>query len=77
MSLDVTGLREIDAEAVRALVDTVSALRLVGALAILTGVRADMAQKMIALGIDLSHIPIRSTLASGIDLARRQGPGRR
>ncbi|UQA55673.1 AAA family ATPase [Polyangium aurulentum] len=75
--LDVTGMREIDAEAVRALVDTVSALRLVGAQAILTGVRADMAQKMIALGIDLSHIPIRSTLASGIDLARRPRAGAR
>jgi predicted ATPase/GAF domain-containing protein len=75
--LDVTGMREIDAEAVRALVDTVSALRLLGAQAILTGVRADMAQKMIALGIDLSHIPIRSTLASGIDLARRPRAGAR
>ncbi len=74
---DVTGVREIQAEAVATMFNTVNALRLLGTQAIITGVRADMARKMMDLGMDLSHVPIRATLEGGIALVRRDGPGRR
>jgi predicted ATPase/GAF domain-containing protein/anti-anti-sigma regulatory factor len=70
--LDVTGMRGIDEPAVRGLLRTVNALRLLGAEAILTGVRADMARAMMELGLDLARVPIRGTLQGGIALASRR-----
>ena len=77
--LDVTGVRRFDAEVAGALVRAASALRLLGAEAILTGVRADMAQALLELGLDLGGLSIRGTLQSGIAHATRadRAPRRR
>lgn len=67
--LDVTGLRQIDANVTRALVSASNALRLLGAQAVLTGMRADMAQLMVSQGEPLTGIVTRGTLQSGIAFA--------
>lgn len=64
--LDVTGVKRTDAAVAEMLVSTASALRLVGALTVLTGVRGEMAELLVDLGIDLNAIVTKGTLMSGI-----------
>jgi anti-anti-sigma regulatory factor len=67
--LDVTGLRHVDTHVISTLLGTASALRLLGAQAVLTGVRPEMAQSMVVLGASLGAIVTRGTLQSGIAYA--------
>jgi predicted ATPase/anti-anti-sigma regulatory factor len=74
--LDVTGVPNFDTSVARALVDTASALRLLGAEAILTGIRADAARTLVTMGLDLGNIATRATLQSGFVYAlARSGEG--
>ncbi|MCC6559296.1 MAG: Fis family transcriptional regulator, partial [Polyangiaceae bacterium] len=54
---------------------TADALRLLGARAVITGVRGELAQALIELGVDLGGVEIRGTLQGGIAhaLGRREG----
>ena len=67
--LDITGVPTIDTQTAQHLIETISAVRLLGADVILTGVRPTIAQTLVHLGIDLSHIVTRSSLAAGLRLA--------
>jgi integral membrane sensor domain MASE1/anti-anti-sigma regulatory factor len=69
---DVTGVPAIDQETAQHLLRTISAVRLLGARAILTGVRPAIAQTMVNLGIDLVGVATRSTVAAGLDYALQQ-----
>ena len=69
--LDITGLRHIDTSIADSLIKTARALRLLGAHAILTGIRAVVAQTLVSLGVDLSTLETRSTLQSAIAHALR------
>ena len=69
--LDITGLRHIDTSVADSLLKTARALRLVGAHAIITGIRAVVAQTLVSLGVDLSSMETRSTLQSAIAYALR------
>jgi rsbT co-antagonist protein RsbR len=64
--LDVTGVPVIDTEVGRVLLQIASALRLLGARAILTGIRPEVAQTLVGLGVDLGEVLTRSTLQNGI-----------
>jgi rsbT co-antagonist protein RsbR len=64
--LDITGVPTIDTQTARHLVETVSAVRLLGAEVFLTGVRPAIAQTLVHLGIDLSGVITRSSLAAGL-----------
>jgi len=68
--LDITGVHSIDSYAADALLRTASALRLLGATAILTGVQPKTAQALIELGADLSSLITRSTFQDGLAAAR-------
>jgi DNA-binding response OmpR family regulator/anti-anti-sigma regulatory factor len=70
--IDVTGVTVIDSAVASTLMSTAAALRLLGAKAVITGIRAELAQTLIALGIDLSAVVTKGTLKSGIDYALRQ-----
>jgi rsbT co-antagonist protein RsbR len=59
----------IDTQIAQHLIDTISALRLLGAEVILTGVRPAIAQILVHLGIDLSHVMTRSSPAAGLRMA--------
>nr|QDA77046.1 protein kinase [Jahnella sp. MSr9139] len=67
--LDITGMRQIDTTVTGSLVRTAGALRLLGAEAVLTGVRAEVAQSMIHLGVDLQAMVTMGTLQGGIAYA--------
>jgi GAF domain-containing protein len=60
--LDITGMRQIDTTVAGTLVRTAGALRLLGTEAVLTGVRAEVAQAMIHLRIDLQALVTVGTL---------------
>jgi len=67
--LDITGVPTIDSQTAQHLIETVSAVRLLGAEVILTGVRPSIAQTLVHLGIDLSSVVTRSSLAAGLRMA--------
>ena len=69
--LDITGLRHIDASIADSLIKTARALRLLGSHAILTGIRARVAQTLVGLGVELGGLETRSTLQSAIAFALR------
>ncbi len=69
--LDITGLRHIDTSIAASLIKTARALRLLGSHAILTGIRASVAQTLVGLGVELSILETRSTLQSAIAYALR------
>jgi rsbT co-antagonist protein RsbR len=51
------------------LIETVAAVRLLGAEVVLTGVRPVIAQTLVHLGVDLSNITTRSSLRAGLKVA--------
>lgn len=67
--IDVTGLAIIDQAVARQLVQTASATRMLGARTILVGIRPEIAQALIGLGISLEGIVTRADLQSGVALA--------
>jgi rsbT co-antagonist protein RsbR len=74
LALDVTGTMIFDEVVARGLVEVVQSVRLLGAEAILVGVRPELAQTIIQLGFDLSGMRTFSTLQSALTLGVR-GPG--
>ncbi|WP_437811530.1 PAS domain S-box protein [Sorangium sp. So ce1078] len=64
--LDVTGVKNVDAESADALLRIARAARLLGAHLVLTGIGSDTAQTLVDLGVDLAGITTHSTLQSGI-----------
>lgn len=67
--LDITGMKHVDTNVASMLLRAASALRLLGTQAVLTGIRAEIAQTLISLGVDLSGVVTLSTLQSGIAYA--------
>jgi len=67
--VDIMGVPTIDTQTAQHLIETISAVRLLGAQVVLTGVRPAIAQTLVHLGIDLSDIITRSSLAAGIQVA--------
>ncbi|MRG96151.1 AAA family ATPase [Polyangium spumosum] len=69
--MDITGMKTVDDEAASALIRAASALRLLGMQAWLTGVRKEVAQTLIELGIDLGDILTFGSLKRGVAHAAR------
>nr|WP_240807831.1 AAA family ATPase [Polyangium spumosum] len=67
--IDVTGMKRVDARAAGALLQSASALRLVGAEVVLTGMRPDFARAIVELDLDLARLVTKGTLQSGIAYA--------
>jgi rsbT co-antagonist protein RsbR len=67
--LDITGVPTIDSQTAQHLIETISAVRLLGAEVILTGVRPTIAQTLVHLGVDLSNFLTRSSLSAGLGVA--------
>lgn len=64
--IDITGVPVVDTQVANALIRAAQAVRLLGARVILTGIRPEVAQTLVNLGVDLSGIVTRGTLQSGI-----------
>lgn len=63
--VDVTGVPAVDTQTARHLIETATAVRLLGGQVILTGIRPGIAQTLVHLGADLSEVVTRSSLATG------------
>ncbi len=64
--IDITGVDVVDTQVADALVRVAQAVRLLGARVIMTGVRPQIAQTLVQLGVDLGHIDTRNSLQAGI-----------
>jgi PAS domain S-box-containing protein len=74
--LDLTGVPIVDTQVASALIRAAQAVRLLGAQVILTGIRPEIAQTLVALGVDLGEVVTRSNLQMAIEYAlERAGQG--
>lgn len=67
--LDISGVPTVDSLVAQHLLKTVSATRLMGAECIISGIRPEIAQTIVHLGIDLSEIVTKASLASALQYA--------
>jgi len=67
--LDISGVPAVDSLVAQHLLKTVSATRLMGAECIISGIRPEIAQTIVHLGIDLSGIVTKASLSSALKFA--------
>ncbi|WP_192822457.1 STAS domain-containing protein [Rufibacter sp. LB8] len=67
--LDISGVPTVDSLVAQHLIKTVSAARLMGAECIISGIRAEIAQTIVHLGIDLTNIHTKASLASALKMS--------
>ena len=67
--LDITGVPTVDTLVAQHLLKTVTALRLMGAECIISGVRPQIAQTIVHLGVDLQGVTTKANLADALALA--------
>jgi rsbT co-antagonist protein RsbR len=67
--IDITGVPMVDTKVAQHLIQTVSAARLMGADCIISGIRPQIAQTIIHLGIELPDVATKATLADAFALA--------
>ncbi len=67
--LDITGVPTVDTLVAQHLIKTVTAARLMGAECIISGIRPQIAQTIVHLGVDLGDVTTKSNLADAFALA--------
>ncbi|HEX7065516.1 MAG TPA: STAS domain-containing protein [Bacillales bacterium] len=67
--IDITGVPIVDTMVAHHIIQAAEAVRLIGARCILVGIRPEIAQTIITLGIDLSDFLTKSTLKKGMQAA--------
>jgi rsbT co-antagonist protein RsbR len=70
--IDITGVPVVDTLVAQHLLKTVAAARLMGADCLISGIRPQIAQTIIHLGVDLSEVTTKATLADAFDVALRR-----
>ena len=70
--IDITGVPTVDTEVAQHLLKTVSAARLLGAECTISGIRPQVAQTIVSLGIEFGDIATKANLADALALALRQ-----
>src|SRR5699024_10328949 len=63
--IDITGVPVVDTMVAHHIVQAAEAVRLVGSTCILVGIRPEIAQTIVNLGIDLGKFPTKSSLRKG------------
>jgi rsbT co-antagonist protein RsbR len=72
--IDITGVPTVDTLVAQHLLKTVTAIRLMGADCIISGVRPQIAQTIVHLGVDLQGVTTKANLADALSLAfKRSG----
>ncbi len=67
--IDITGVPVVDTMVAHHIIQAADAVRLVGAKCMLVGIRPEIAQTIVALGIDLEEFTTTSTLRRGMQQA--------
>ncbi|MEL3972885.1 RsbT co-antagonist protein RsbRA [Rossellomorea oryzaecorticis] len=67
--IDITGVPVVDTMVAHHIIQAADAVRLVGAKCMLVGIRPEIAQTIVNLGIDLNQFSTNSTLRKGIEKA--------
>lgn len=70
--IDITGVPTVDTLVAQNLIKAVTATRLMGAECILSGIRPQIAQTIVQLGVDLSEVTTKATLADAFSDALRR-----
>jgi rsbT co-antagonist protein RsbR len=70
--IDITGVPTVDTLVAQHLLKTVTAIRLMGADCIISGVRPQIAQTIVHLGVDLQGVTTKASLADALALALRR-----
>lgn len=70
--LDITGVPIIDTHVAQGLLSVVQSARLLGASVVLVGVRPEVAQTIVTLGIDMSGLVTRQSLQEGLAYTSRR-----
>jgi len=68
--MDITGVLVVDSRVANHLIQTIDAARLMGALVVISGLSAEVANTVVTLGIDLTKITTVGDLESGIEIAQ-------
>jgi anti-anti-sigma regulatory factor/HAMP domain-containing protein len=68
--LDITGVPLVDTHVARALMDAVAGARLLGARTLLVGIRPEIAQTLVGLGVELQGLETTTTLQEGLSRAQ-------
>jgi rsbT co-antagonist protein RsbR len=67
--IDITGVPTVDTLVAQHLIKTVTAARLMGADCIISGIRPQIAQTIVHLGVELADVATKATLADAFRLA--------
>ncbi|ALC87678.1 RsbR protein [Bacillus sp. FJAT-22090] len=67
--LDITGVPVVDTMVAHHIIQAADAVRLVGAKCMLVGIRPEIAQTIVALGINLNDFTTTSTMQKGVEQA--------
>ena len=70
--LDITGVPTVDTLVAQHLLKTVAAARLMGADCIISGIRPQIAQTIVHLGVDLNTVITKATLADAFAVALKR-----
>lgn len=70
--IDITGVPVVDTLVAQHLLKTVAAARLMGAECFISGIRPQIAQTIIHLGVDLTDVTTKATLADAFAIALRR-----
>jgi len=70
--IDITGVPAVDTQVAQHLLKTVVAARLMGAECVISGIRPQIAQTIVGLGIEFGDIATKATLAEALRLTLRR-----
>jgi rsbT co-antagonist protein RsbR len=70
--IDITGVPTVDTLVAQHLMKTVAAARLMGADCIISGIRPQIAQTIVHLGVDLSAVTTKASLADAFSIALKR-----
>jgi rsbT co-antagonist protein RsbR len=70
--IDITGVPTVDTLVAQHLLKTVTAIRLMGADCVISGVRPQIAQTIVQLGVDLQGVTTKATLADALGVALKR-----
>jgi rsbT co-antagonist protein RsbR len=70
--IDITGVPTVDTLVAQHLLKTVAAARLMGADCIISGIRPQIAQTIVHLGVDLAEVVTKATLADAFSIALKR-----